>query len=152
LNAINRTKDSQFTAEQFIADCRSRSGSEEIYQQSYLCNPQGAATNHIVEWSAIERCRYDYQIIRVHFENNQIVEQFGEFSPGSALFTPAAPKIGISSKPLFSNSSANSATCKPLATRPALAARSAGKPVSTAAADFPPSISPAKNMTSAFPL
>jgi len=32
LDVINRTKDSQFTAEQFIADCQSRSGSEEVYQ------------------------------------------------------------------------------------------------------------------------
>ena len=57
LDVINRTKDSHFTAEQFIADCQSRSGSEEVYQQSYMCNPLGAATATIVDWSAIERCR-----------------------------------------------------------------------------------------------
>ncbi len=83
LAVINRTKGTQFTAEQFITDCRSRAGSEEIYQQSYLCNPLGAASNHIVDWSVIERCRYDYEFIRVHFEHSQIIDQFGEFSPGN---------------------------------------------------------------------
>src|SRR5258706_8232510 len=47
-----------------------------------MCNPLGASTNHIVEWSAIERCRYDYEIIRVHLDQGQFLEQFGEFSSG----------------------------------------------------------------------
>jgi hypothetical protein len=46
-----------------------------------MCNPLGAATNHIVDWSAIELCRRDYEIIRVHFEHAQIVQQFGAFRP-----------------------------------------------------------------------
>src|SRR6266568_695945 len=82
LDVINRTKDTHFTAEQFIADCQSRSGSEEVYQQSYLCNPLGAATATIVDWSAIERCRYDYEIERVHLEADQVLKQFGHFTPG----------------------------------------------------------------------
>jgi phage FluMu gp28-like protein len=49
-----------------------------------MCNPLGAASNQIVEWSAIERCRYDYEIVRVHFEHSEIIDQFGEFSPGRA--------------------------------------------------------------------
>src|SRR6185295_12859039 len=36
-----------------------------------------------VEWSAIERCRYDYQIERIHLEHNQILHLFGEFSPAT---------------------------------------------------------------------
>jgi len=70
LDIINRTQDSLLTAEQFLADCKSRSGTEEIYQQSYMCNPMGAESNHIVEWSAIEHCRFDYDIIRVHPPQN----------------------------------------------------------------------------------
>ncbi len=83
LDVINRTKDSHFTAAAFIADCQSRSGSEEVYQQSYLCNPLGAATASIVDWSAIERCRYDYEIERVHLEADQVLRLFGQFSPGN---------------------------------------------------------------------
>ena len=83
LDVINRTKDSHFTAAQFIADCQSRSGSEEVYQQSYMCNPLGAATATIVDWSAIERCRYDYEIERVHLEADQVLRLFGQFGPGN---------------------------------------------------------------------
>jgi phage FluMu gp28-like protein len=81
LDVINRTKGTEFTAEQFIADCQARSGSEEVYQQSYMCNPLGAATASIVEWSAIERCRYDYSIERVHLEAADVLQRFGQFNP-----------------------------------------------------------------------
>jgi len=84
LKVINRVQKTKFTPDQFLLDCQARARNEETYQQTYLCNPQGAAANHIVEWSAIEHCRYDYQIIRVHFEQSQIIEQFGEFSPARA--------------------------------------------------------------------
>ena len=43
----------------------------------------GAETNHIVDWSAIERCRFDDEIVRVHFAQAQIIEQFGPFSTAS---------------------------------------------------------------------
>jgi phage FluMu gp28-like protein len=81
LNVINRTQGKSFTPEQFLANCRALAGSEEIFQQSYMCNPLGAATASIVEWSAIERCRTDYQIERVHLEDAQVRQQFGEFNP-----------------------------------------------------------------------
>jgi phage FluMu gp28-like protein len=81
LSVINRTQNKNFTSEQFITDCRARARQEEIFQQAYMCNPLGASTNHIVDWSAIERCRYDYDIIRIHFEHSQIIQQFGDFHP-----------------------------------------------------------------------
>jgi phage FluMu gp28-like protein len=76
LDIINRERKTRFTPEQFLSDCRARAGQEHIYQQTYLCNPVpgGAA---IVEWSAIERCRSDYEIARVHLEHAQILEKFG---------------------------------------------------------------------------
>src|SRR6266478_821079 len=83
LDVINRVKGTQFTSEQFLADCRTRAGSEEIFQQSYMCNPLGAATASIVDWSAIERCRYDYQFERLHLEAAQILQQFGQFNPAA---------------------------------------------------------------------
>ena len=46
-----------------------------------MCNPRSPAALSIVEWSAIERCRYDYQIERVHLEAAEIIKQFGEFNP-----------------------------------------------------------------------
>jgi phage FluMu gp28-like protein len=83
LDVINRTKGTHFTPGQFIADCQARSGSDEVYQQSYLCNPLGSAAASIVEWSAIERCREDYQIERVHLESDQLLRLFGQFDPNS---------------------------------------------------------------------
>jgi phage FluMu gp28-like protein len=78
---INNATGSQFTREQFLEDCRSRARDEQIFEQAYLCAPAGEAANHIVEWSAIENCRRDYNIIRVHLEHAEIVERFGAFSP-----------------------------------------------------------------------
>jgi phage FluMu gp28-like protein len=83
LDVINRTKDTRFTPNEFITNCQARSGSEEVYQQSYMCNPLGAATASIVEWSAIERCRDDYSIERVHFEADQVLRQFGQLDPAN---------------------------------------------------------------------
>jgi phage FluMu gp28-like protein len=80
VDRINMARGTNINAEQFLSDCRSRARSEEIYQQSYLCNPLGAVSNHIVEWSAIERCRADYPIERVHLEADEIGRRFGQFS------------------------------------------------------------------------
>jgi phage FluMu gp28-like protein len=81
LDVINKTRGTRFTIDQFLADCRARAREQEVYEQSYLCNPLGASTSHIVDWSAIERCRFDYEILRLHFEHSQIIQQFGEFNP-----------------------------------------------------------------------
>jgi hypothetical protein len=48
-----------------------------------MCNPLGAASASIVEWSAIERCRADYSIERVHLEADQLLQIFGQFNPSS---------------------------------------------------------------------
>src|SRR5438552_1069746 len=61
LNVINRVRGTQLIAKQFLADCRTRARLEEVYEQTYLCNPCPGASG-IAEWSAIERCRFDYQI------------------------------------------------------------------------------------------
>src|SRR5262249_23632826 len=63
------------------ADCRARAGSDEIFEQSYMCNPLGAETAAIVSWSAIERCRSDYEIERVHLESEHVLNRFGQFNP-----------------------------------------------------------------------
>jgi phage FluMu gp28-like protein len=81
VDTINRARGTRITAEQFLADCRGRARDEEIFEQSYMCNPLGAVANHITEWSAIERCRMDYQIERVHLEAADVLKHFGEFSP-----------------------------------------------------------------------
>jgi len=48
-----------------------------------LCNPPPGADG-IFEWSAIERCRADYEIPRVRFEADKIRSQFGDFRPEPA--------------------------------------------------------------------
>jgi phage FluMu gp28-like protein len=114
LDVINRTTDANFTAAQFLADCRARAGSEEIFQQSYMCNPLGATTAHIVEWSVIERCRYDYQIERLHFEADDVTRRFGQFNPSTdesrqrqiyAHIVSSFPKLFKSSSSSSSSSS-----------------------------------------------
>ena len=84
LNIINDTRDTNLTPNQFLADCRSRAGLEQIFQQSYMCNPVPGGAS-IVEWSAIERCRSDYQIERVHFEAADIIRLFGDFNPARQI-------------------------------------------------------------------
>ena len=50
-------------------------GQEHIYQQTYLCNPVPGGAG-IVDWAAIERCRFDYEIERVHLEADDFGPQF----------------------------------------------------------------------------
>jgi len=80
LDVINRTRGTALTEEQFIGDCKARAGLEEIFQQTYLCNPVPGGAG-IVDWSAIERCRSDYAIERVHLEADEVLQRFGETSP-----------------------------------------------------------------------
>lgn len=82
LDVINRTTGARFTRTQFLADCQARAGAEEIYQQAYLCNPLPRSAG-IVDWSAIELCRADYPIERLHLEHDQILSRFGHFRPES---------------------------------------------------------------------
>jgi phage FluMu gp28-like protein len=84
IKTLNRANGTNLNRETLLADCRKRAREESVFQQCYMCNPAGAATNHIVEWSSIENCRYDYEIARVHLEHTEIIEQFGQFSPGTS--------------------------------------------------------------------
>jgi phage FluMu gp28-like protein len=45
-----------------------------------MCNPVPGGAS-IVDWAAIERCRSDYEIERVHLEAHDITRLFGDFSP-----------------------------------------------------------------------
>ena len=80
LKIINKVRKTNFTREQFIANCRNRAGLEEIYQQTYMCNPAPAAAS-IVDWSAIESCRHPYEFERLHMEASEIDGRFGSFNP-----------------------------------------------------------------------
>ena len=80
LHVINRVRGTRLVPDQFMADCKARSGVPGVFEQSYLCDPSPAAAG-IVEWGAIERCRCDYKIERVHLEAEDICKKFGEFRP-----------------------------------------------------------------------
>jgi phage FluMu gp28-like protein len=84
LDRINAVRGTKLTPARFLGDCRARAGLEEIFQQSYLCNAVPRAAS-IVDWSAIERCRFDYAIDRLHLEHDQIQKQFGPPSPHDQL-------------------------------------------------------------------
>jgi phage FluMu gp28-like protein len=76
LDKINVMSAKQWTKEEFMADCRVRARTEEIFQQAYMCNPSGSSSA-IVAWQQIELCRQPYTIERVHFEAEKVVETFG---------------------------------------------------------------------------
>ena len=84
VDRINAVRGTKISSAQFLADCRARARQDDIFEQSYMCNPLGAVANHITEWSCIERCRADYSIPRVHLEADAIARQFGEFSTAGA--------------------------------------------------------------------
>ncbi|HEV2207912.1 MAG TPA: terminase family protein [Verrucomicrobiae bacterium] len=81
LDVINKVRKSHFKRDQFLADCHARATTEEVYQQTYMCNPAPAADS-IVDWNTIERCRADYSIERVHLEAHEITAAFGNLTPG----------------------------------------------------------------------
>ena len=81
LKIINQVGGTNHTAGQYLAQCRARSRREQIFQQSYLCNPSPSGLA-IADWSTIERCRADYCIERLHLEHAQILELFGTIGPG----------------------------------------------------------------------
>lgn len=81
---INETRGTNYTREEFIADCKKRARLPEIYEQAYNCNPSGS-TSAIVAWPVIEMCQKEYDIERVHLEAHQIKELFGEFDKDRAL-------------------------------------------------------------------
>src|SRR5512140_2538555 len=79
VDTINRARNTKISPKQFLEDCRARARDEGIFEQTYLCNPLGASTNHITECSAIERCRADYEIDRTHLEAADVSKLFGQF-------------------------------------------------------------------------
>jgi phage FluMu gp28-like protein len=101
IDIINETRKSNFTATEFVANCRARAQSEEIFQQAYMCNPAPAAAA-IVDWNTIERCRFDYEIERVHLEASDVAARFGQLQPDDkpqreqqirAFLSAAFPKL-----------------------------------------------------------
>ena len=84
LDKINQSSGRNWTKEEFIADCKQRARTDEIYAQAYDCQPQGSSSA-IVPWSTIELCSRDYtDYERVHMEAKQIREEFGDFRPDHA--------------------------------------------------------------------
>lgn len=81
---INQTSGGKMTREEFIAAARARARLPEVFDQEYMCLPRGGASK-IVPWVAIERCKADYRIERVHLEEKQVHETFGEFRSATAI-------------------------------------------------------------------
>lgn len=79
LDLIFQLTGKRFTKEQFLADCRTRARLEEIYQQSYMCNPTGG-TAAIVPWTSIQLCEITNHVReRVDLEAAQIAAMFGSY-------------------------------------------------------------------------
>jgi phage FluMu gp28-like protein len=80
---INEWRGTEFTREQFLADCQNDARLPEIYEQAYLCNPAGS-TSAMVSWSQVASCQQDYAIERIHMEADQVTELFGNYEAGSS--------------------------------------------------------------------
>lgn len=76
---INAVSGKNLSREEFLADCRKRAGSDEVYEQAYNCNPKGS-TSAIVQWTSIQLCQAEYKIPRLHMEKAAIDSQFGVFT------------------------------------------------------------------------
>jgi HK97 family phage portal protein len=55
VDVINRERNTRFTPEQFLADCRSRAGHEHIFQQTYMCNPVPGGASIVNNASPLRR-------------------------------------------------------------------------------------------------
>lgn len=75
---INQVTGKEQTREQFIQACKNRARLPEIYEQAYNCNPSGSASS-IAPWAVIQQCCEKRDIERIHLEDSQIKEMFGEF-------------------------------------------------------------------------
>src|SRR3954471_6909730 len=75
---INQIRGTNLTRDQFIQNCKTRSRLPEVFEQEYMCNPCGG-TAGIVNWSVLDRCRVDYNLERVHLEQNQVTDLFGDY-------------------------------------------------------------------------
>lgn len=80
---INATSGSNLSREAFIQAARDRARLPEVFDQEYDCKPRGGASK-IVSWVTIENCKADYQIERVHLEQAQVYQIFGEFKSATA--------------------------------------------------------------------
>jgi phage FluMu gp28-like protein len=75
---INEVRGTKFTREGFLEDCRKRAKLPGIYEEAYMCNPQGGIDN-IVPWSAILACQQTYEIARAHAGAKEVAQLFGEY-------------------------------------------------------------------------
>ncbi|NBR90298.1 MAG: hypothetical protein EBS68_10350 [Rhodobacteraceae bacterium] len=81
---INSWRGTTFTRGSYIAAAKSDAILPEIYEQTYMCNPQGS-TSAIVGWNYIVACQRSYRIPRAHFEHSQVVAMFGEATSTTKL-------------------------------------------------------------------
>ena len=81
---INQTSGRKLSRAEFIADCKTRSRFEEVYEQDYNCVARGTA-NPQVGWSVIQRCQADYSIERMHVEARDIEKLVGKYDRATAL-------------------------------------------------------------------
>ena len=81
---INESRGTNFSREQFLTDCKNRARLPEVYEQAYNCNPQGSAST-IVPWAAMLNCTQNYEMERLHLENHQVKEIFGNYSKAGKI-------------------------------------------------------------------
>lgn len=77
---INAVSGTQFTREEFIADCRKRAKLPGVFEQEYELKRLGGK-DPIVPWERIAACQQDYAIERAHLSEAAVVQLFGEPNP-----------------------------------------------------------------------
>ncbi len=69
LDTINRTRGTNFTREAFLEDCRAMVGSDDAYEEEFMCNPRESGTP-AVSWYDIRAAEEDYYIFSCQITGN----------------------------------------------------------------------------------
>lgn len=76
---INEVRGTKFTREGFLADCEKRAKLPGVFQEAYMCNPQGGIEN-IVTWPVLQGNLVTYDISRFHVTNDAVKKLFGKYT------------------------------------------------------------------------
>lgn len=75
---INEVRGTSFTREGFLEDCRKRAKLPGVFEEAYMCNPQGGVAN-IVTWPVIMGNLQAYDICRAHAGQEMVQQLFGPY-------------------------------------------------------------------------
>jgi phage FluMu gp28-like protein len=91
---INARSGGSMTREEFLADCKRRALTPEIFAERFECAPSDSGSN-IVPWSIMEAAARVSSIVRHHFSQAEVSERFGHAASASTRAAVEARKAKI---------------------------------------------------------